>query len=564
MPVPSSNAPFKRRSLFKVAGVGVAGVAGLPALAACSDIESGSGSVQATEGFDFLPTYKEWPLPVEPDLVGEPPNHPSAFTTYPEPVQAVAEVPSGSGTYEFTVPIWGDTPSGDDPYYGTVTDAWGGTTINLRHADGNTFADTSVQWLKANEYGDAIQIFSWMLGSHSNFTETVVNNFYNLTDILKGDIAERWPLLAGLPTSSWGQSVWSTDIEDPDSAGIYGIPMGFSGGPGNAVMFRTDLMEGANLTVPTTVEELLEVCRAWSDDANGKWAFAGLDWFVGQWFSLGGTDGWNWDADQKKMVNNIERPEFTEMLEFRRTLWDEKLIHPDAPTGTLDAHAMQKAGSVLFTQDSMVWWNDYALQVKRGEAEGEINPLPPLGAKGREPLISMNTSIDGWTFLNKDLSQEQVEEILDVANWCASPYGTTEYELLQYGVEGEHFTLGEDGSPVYTELGSKLVLAPINYKVVVGQVQTFLTGDPDVVQKRFDYHAAAQQYAAENPFAGMRIEAPADAKAAGQTLWDQQNDIAYGRAELSSIPEMVETYMSNGGEAAREYYTEAYKTVHGE
>jgi putative aldouronate transport system substrate-binding protein len=176
----------------------------------------------------------------------------------------------------------------------------------------------------------------------------------------------------------------------------------------------------------------------------------------------------------------------------------------------------------------------------------------------------MNTSIDGWTFLNKDLGREQVEEILDVANWCASPYGTTEYELLNYGVEGEHFTLGEDGSPVYTEFGSKLVQAPINYKQMCGQVQTFLTGDPDVVRKRFEFHASVQEFGAENPFAGMRLEPPASAKTAAQTLWDQQSDIAYGRADLASIPEIVETYLSNGGESAREYYTEAYESIHGE
>jgi putative aldouronate transport system substrate-binding protein len=145
--------------------------------------------VQSTEGFDFVPTYKEWPLPVQPDLVGELPNHPSGFTSYPEPVQAVTELPSGSGTYEMTVPVWGDTPSQDDPYYAAVAEAWGGTTINLRQADGNTFADTSVQWLNANEYGDAILMFSWMLGSHSNFQQTVVNTFYDLTDIVKGDTA---------------------------------------------------------------------------------------------------------------------------------------------------------------------------------------------------------------------------------------------------------------------------------------------------------------------------------------------------------------------------------------
>jgi len=564
MSIPSSNAPFKRRSLFKVAGLGAAGAAGLPVTSACSDIASDDGAIQSTEGFDFLPTYQEWPLPVQPDLVGEPPNHPSGFTSYPEPIQAVTEVPSGSGTYEMTVPIWGDTPSEDDPYYAALFDAWGGTTINLRHADGNTFADTSVQWLKANEYGDAIQMFSWMLGSHSNFQETVVNNFYDLTDILKGDISDRWPLLAGLPTSSWGQSVWSTDVADPDTARLFGIPGNLSGGQGNAVFYRTDYLEAANLAVPTTVEELLEVCRAWSDDANGKWAFAGLDWFIGEWFSAGESEGWIWDADQEKMIHGCELPEFTEKLTFRRTLWDEKLIHPDAPTGTLDAHAMQTSGNVLFTQDNMGWWNEFVRQVKAGEADGAIAPLPPLAAKGRTPIVSMNTTVDAWTFLNKDLSREQVEEILDVANWCSSPYGTTEYELMQYGVEGEHFNLGEDGTPVLTELGSKIVGAPVNFKQLSGQVQTFLTGDPDMVQARFDYNASIQQYAKKNLFEGMRIEGPADFKAASQTLDDQQSDIAYGRAELSSIPDMVQNFLDNGGEAAREYYTEAYKAVKGE
>jgi putative aldouronate transport system substrate-binding protein len=559
----SLRPPFKRRTLFKAAGLSAAGVAGLP-LAACSDIASDSGNVQATEGFDFLPTHQDWPLPVEPDLVGEPPNHPSAFTSYPEPVQAVTDLPSGGGTYEFTVPIWGDTPSGDDPYYAAVTEAWGGTKINLRHADGNTYADTSVQWLKADEYGDAIQLFGWMLGSHSNFTETVVNNFYDMTDILKGDIAGRWPLLAGIPSSSWGQGVWSKDPANESTAGIYGIPMNFVGGQGNAVMVRLDLLEAANLAMPTTVEALLEVCRAWSDDANGKWAFAGLDWFVGQWFGLGGTDGWDWDPEKKTMVHNCELPQYTEMLEFRRTLWDEQLIHPDAPSGTLDAHAMQKTGSVLFTQDNMGWWNEFVRQVKAGEAEGEIHPLPALAAKGREPLVYMSSTVDGWTFLNKNLSREQVEEILDVANWAAAPFGTTEYQLLQYGVEGEHFTFGDDGTPVFTELGATLVQAPVNYKQLCGQVQTFLTGDPDMVAKRFEYNASIKDYAAPNAFEGVRIEGPAEAKAAGQTLWDQQNDIAYGRAELSTIPEIVETFMANGGEDARKYYTDAYLAVHGE
>ncbi|GAB4004840.1 hypothetical protein GCM10029992_50990 [Glycomyces albus] len=390
--------PIGRRSgaaLFKAAGLGAAGAAGLPLATACSDIQSGGGTTQTTEGFDFLPAHREWPLPVEPDLVGEPPHHPSAFTSYPEPVQAITDLPSGSGTYELTVPVWGGAPSSDDPYFTAVTEAWGGTTLKLRQADGITYGDTSAQWVKADEYGDAIQLFSWMTGSYSDFRETVVNSFYDLTEVVQGDIAERWPLLAALPPAAWGQSVWSKDAEDPDSGGIFGIPMNYSGGQGNGVLARVDLLESENLAMPTTVEELLEVARAWSDDANGRWAFAQLDWFIGQWFGLGGTDGWNWDPEQKKMINNIERPEFTEMMEFRRTVWDEKLVHPDTPSGTLDVAAMQQAGSIMFTQDNLVRWNDYVLAVKRGEAEGEVAPLRPwprTAANPRSPCPPVSTA----------------------------------------------------------------------------------------------------------------------------------------------------------------------------
>ncbi|GAA2148393.1 extracellular solute-binding protein [Glycomyces algeriensis] len=557
----SSSAPLRRRSLFKVAGLGAVGAAGLPFAAACSDIQTGEGSTQATEGFDFLPEYKEWPLPAEPDLVGDPPNHPSGFTSYPEPVEAVTEVPSNSGTYEITVPFWGEAPSNDDPYFAALRDAWGGTTVNLRQADGNTYADTSVQWLNANEYGDGILLFSWMLGSHTNFPETVVNSFYDLTDILKGDISGRWPLLAGLPTQSWAQSVWSTDASDPESARLYGIPSTFSGGPGNALFTRVDLMEAAGIAMPTTVEELLEACREWSDDANGKWAFGGVDWILPQLFGLVGDEGWSWDDEQGKLVNDCEKPEFTEMLEFRRTLWDEKLIHPDAPTGTLDNGALQIAGTTLFSQENPVRWYDYTTKVRDGQAEGAIVPVPPIGAKGRKPTLKASTSVDGWTFLNKDLSKEQVEELLDVANWCSAPYGTKENELLEYGVEGEHFEYDAGGNPVHTEHGQKIVQAPVNLKQYSGKVQRFLTGIPEVVQAHFEFNALCQEFIVPSIFEGVRIEAPAASKSASQTLNDQQNDIAFGRAELSTIPDMVQTFLDNGGEEARTFYTDIYKSL---
>jgi putative aldouronate transport system substrate-binding protein len=404
-------------------------------------------------------------------------------------------------------------------------------------------------------------LFSWMLFAHPNFQETVVNTFYDLTDIVKGDISERWPLLAGLPTASWGQSVWSTDPADPATARVFGIPGSFSGGPGNAMFARTDILEAAGQTMPTTVEELLEVARAVSDDAGGRWAFGGTDYLTPQWFGLAGGDGWAYIDG--KLVHNCERPEYTEWLEFRRTIWDEKLVHPDLPSGTLDGQALHKAGTIVFQLDGISWWQGFIDQSTAEGTGGTIAPLGALAAKDRKPLVHVNTSVDSWTFLNKDLSKEQVEEFLDFCNFASAPYGTTEYELINYGVEGTHFTYGPDGFPVYNEVGTTVVQAPVNHKTMSGHVQQFLTGSADMVQARFEYNASVKEFAEVNIFEGMRVEGPADFKSAGQVLTDQQNDIAYGRADLSSIPDMVETWKTNGGESGRKHYTAAYDKLHG-
>jgi putative aldouronate transport system substrate-binding protein len=545
--------------LLKAAGLGAAGAAGLPFIAACSDIETGKGSTQVTEGFDFLPEYKEWPLPVEPDLVGEPPNHPSGFTSYPEPVPAITEAPANTGTYQFTVPTWGQAPPSDDSYFSAVQEAWGGTVINLAHADGNTYADTSAQWLQAQEFGDGIHMYSWMLYAHANFRETVVNQFYDLTDILTGDIADRWPLLAGRVTEAWGKSVWSSDPQDPESARLYGIPGSLNGGPQNGMFVRTDLLEAADLALPTTVDEVLEVSRAWSDDASGNWAFYGLDYLTPQWFGLASDHGWAWIDG--KLVHNCERPEYAEWLQFRRTLWDEKLVHPDAPGNTLDPKALHKAGTTLFHQDGMSYWGDFTSQVARGEAEGAVVPLGPIAANGRTPVVFGGADVEGWLFLSKSLSASQVEEILDVANFCAAPFGTTENQLLDYGIEGEHFEFDDDGVPRKTDHGNEVIGS---YYGISGKVQTFHTGDPVMVRQRFDYDALVLEFLEKNIFEGIRVEAPADFVSASQVLKDQEADVVYGRAEIADIPAMVDTFLNNGGEAARAPFTDAYKTVNGE
>ncbi|MEU5155419.1 hypothetical protein [Glycomyces sp. NPDC021274] len=566
MPAPSDESPFRRRSLLKAAGIGTAGAAGIPLLSACGEVSGGEGNVQEVDQtLDILPSYQEWPLPIEPDLIGEPPNHPSGYLAYPNPpAKAIANPPSNSGSYQVYVPNWGPTLSKDDPYLLAMQEATGGTKIEFVQSDGEAFAEASTQWIQAEEFGDAIFMFGWMTNSHANFNETVVNRFADITDIVSGDIAERWPLLAGRGDAAWADSVWSSDPEKPqETAGIYGVPWGLGGGPGNAFFHRADLMAEAGYEVPTTVEELLELARDWTDDKAGRWAIGATDYMSRAWFRLEST-GWLWDGSG--LVHNYERSEFKEWVQFQRTLTDEGLRHPSVGSADFDGKTLQRTGEILFDQDGWSRWWQMTTEV-RATGENPAFELGPVGAltfQGREPMYHSAWGVGGWLFFRKDLGQDAIAELLDVSNYVAAPYGTKEYETVQFGFEGRQFEYDADGRPALTEAGVRGFQDSLSYTAMSGTTEYLLEGPADIIEARFAFDEAILPYLDTNPFAGLRLTSPEAGTNAGAVMDEKVNDIIYGRAELSELDAAVATWKSEGGDEAREFYEQAYKQLHDE
>ncbi|EWS82483.1 hypothetical protein BF93_12300 [Brachybacterium phenoliresistens] len=558
---------LRRRTVLRTGLLGSVCAAGLPLLSGCGEISGGEGSVQTLNAeLDILPEYVEWPLPTQPDLVGEPPDHPSAYLTYPSPVpKAVPEPHGGSGTYRVYVPNWGPAMAKDDPYYDAMAEAMGGTRIEFVQNDPNAYTEASVQWIKAQEFGDAILLFSWMTGADANFDQTVVNRFANLSEVLAGDISQRWPLLAGRGDAAWAASVWAADPENPaETSGIYGIPWTLNGGPGNGFFYRADLLREAGLEVPTTVEELLEVARAWTDDPAGRWAIGGTDYMSRAWFRLAPGSGWIWDGSA--MVHNNERSEFAEWVAFQRQIREEGLVHPSVGTPEFDGKALQRAGQVLLDQDGWARWTDMPAQVAAtGEnPDFDLDVLGPLTFEGREPMYHGAGGVAGWLFLSNQLEKEQIEEILDVANWCAAPSGTVEAEMITYGIEGEHFERGDDGRPQFTEAGIAAKQDSFAFTAMSGMVQNLLEGPAEMVQRRFDFHASVLPVLVKDQFENARVTAPAGASEAGTVFDEKVNDIISGRAELSSLEDAVAAWKADGGDATRAVYDEVRKTLEGQ
>ena len=172
--------------------------------------------------------------------------------------------------------------------------------------------------------------------------------------------------------------------------------------------------------------------------------------------------------------------------------------------------------------------------------------------------------VGGWLFFRKDLEPDAIAELLDVSNFVAAPYGTKEYEMIHYGIEGEHFEYGDDGKPAFTEAGIKSKQDSLAYTAMGGATQLFIEGPADIVEARFAFNEAIQPYLDENPFEGLRLTGPESGTNAGMVFDEKVNDIIYGRAELSELDAACRDLEVRRRRRGPRVLREAYKSLHGE
>ena len=125
--------------------------------------------------------------------------------------------------------------------------------------------------------------------------------------------------------------------------------------------------------------------------------------------------------------------------------------------------------------------------------------------------------------------------------------------LIEYGVEGRHFTRAADNSPVKTELGKKELSGA--YPNLGGHPPAiFGNADaPDYVRQTITYQNENLKYLEKDLFKGIKLELPAAYAAAYKPSEDKIKDILAGRRPISEIDSIVKEYMAAGGEEGRTF-----------
>ncbi|WP_248958808.1 extracellular solute-binding protein [Sphaerisporangium perillae] len=545
-----------RRGFLGLVGLSAASLAGGGLLSACSTPAGrrpGSGGATAAAA-DKLKSLTPSFVPfqgVKPDIPGVTstllgvPDVGGGFLTYPSNLaDAVPGTAGKGGSYKAMTPLWGPPPPGlaDNAYF-QACNADIGATIEFQIADGNTYGDKATARLAAGDIPDLMVIPQWEIEKMADFNLAVDKAFEDLTPYLQGDKAKAYPMLAALPTAAWTFSVFNGKLMS--------VPFPTEPFP-YALLYRKDLFdEHGDWALPKTADELFELGKTITDAKAKRWAFGDIHEMVWPIFKV--PQEWRYEGG--KLVFKYETPEWEQMIAFMRKLFDAKLIHPNVVSSSRSANEKDlfASGQIVMYRDGLGAWKELLQQHRGKNPDFAIGALPLFSHDGSTPIMYHNSPAGIFTFVKKGLGKDRTAEILSILNWCAAPFGSKEYELATYGVEGKHFTRDAKGVPQYTDLGRKEAQPSYVFlggRPIVADYVTF----PDAVQGNLGWQKNSFQYIEKTPLDGIRHQRPSRMAGLQIPTEDKFTDIMRGRRPVSDIKQIVAEWRRDGGDEARDFY----------
>jgi putative aldouronate transport system substrate-binding protein len=542
------------RRAFVNGAVAVAGAAAMsPLLAACGGGSSqNKGGTNSKSGLaSALPDYQP-STAVKPDIPSVT-GPAGAFTdpgylSYPaHQVKTVSGVPGKGGSYTAVTPMWGTLPAADNSYYRAVNKALG-ATITMKPANGNDYSTIIPTMTASKKLPDWIQLPTWW-NNLFNVGKLAGTQLADLTPYLAGDKIKKYPNLAAIPTLAWQVGAWENKI--------YGIPSFAGGMPlAGAVFFRADILGARGITADQvrSAADLWNLGKELTSPKAGVWAFDDVWTYLST--AWGVPSGWK--VENGKLVHAYETPEILEALNWHYRLARAGFMHPDALAGNNnDGSTRFYAGKVLISGGGMGAWNlqdhQSGTAANKNYRRGAFNVIAADGKS--KPQIFLGASTGIMSYLNAGLSGDQIEELLSVADFLAAPFGSAEYTLVNYGVEGVHYTM-QNGVPAYTDEGKKTAQQQ-TYPFLASPAAVVSNPGADQVTKDYTGWCASNiKYVYKPVFYGMNITLPQRfaAAAAAQSVVDTITDVCHGRKKVADFQAAVSAWKSGGGDRLKDWY----------
>jgi putative aldouronate transport system substrate-binding protein len=545
----ASSGPSRRSFLASTAVATAAVAGGMPLLAACGGSDSGSreGTTSGKDAEKILPAYVASNV-VTPDI---PAKNGSAigFTSKLDLATLKTSVPKKlgkGGKVTIMSPFWGSPPKSDNAYYKAMNDLIG-VDVAWQNQDGNTYEQKLGAVLASSDVPDVVVVPGWNM--NGKIPSAIMSKFADLGPYLSGDAVKEYPNLAAIPTDAWQRSVFG--------GRLLGLPQPAPYVTGIVPLYRKDVFDKEGYEVPRSADEFMALAKEITNAKAKRWACLDMKWTAFQAFGVlsGSEKPLGWNLVDGRLVYRIETEEYLEALEWTRKLFAAGVVHPDAKLGksqATDPGPKFAAGEFLiYANNISQWWSRTGEQAAQNP-EFKIWGMDVFGHDGGEPTLWAEQPAGIFAFVNKKASESVIRDALAVANVTAAPYGTKEFMMTNYGVEGTHYTV-KDGVPVKTDQGNIDVMNA--YVMVAGPAATIAHPDfPDVAKAQVEWQQRMGAFTKKSAFYGMQITEPARYTNLSNDFEQLEDDITRGRKKISDMQQAVSDWKKKGGDQLRDWY----------
>jgi putative aldouronate transport system substrate-binding protein len=502
-----------------------------------------------------LPTFIPFQGPT-PDLAGNASGVPPTYFAYPKTAVKTVSGPVGKGD-EVTLagkfigqPV---NPLDQNVAWQEMNKQVGANLKFMMYP--NQDYPTRLQTLIAGNQLPDIFVEQFQASTMQSEPEFLESQCSDLTPYLAGDAIKDYPNLANLPSYAWPTMVFN--------AKIFAVPRvkGGLAGPNGTTLYVSgklfDQVGAGNLTFKN-IDEFTRTIKAITNPNQGVYALGGTGNVTPHWWFLQCFGAPNqWRNDGGKLTKDWETAEYKAALAYFRGLWDMGLVHPDTPAGGptngfyAGKYAMWPNSFIAF---DAAWASAVAL-----DPEFKPRLITPFSFDGSvRPAYFTGLGQAGRAALRK-ASPDRIRELLGILNYFCAPFGSQEYLLLYFGVEGADWNWDASGNPKQTPLGARDVLTTnLWFPFVTPPDALFNPALGDYVTVARQAQLESYAMALPNPVVGAYSRTDASqGTGLSQKMADVVSGIAYGRESVNALDQAVKEWRSNGGDQIRAEYEAA-------
>ena len=266
-----------------------------------------------------------------------------------------------------------------------------------------------------------------------------------------------------------------------------------------------------------------------------------------------------WREEGGAFTRNYETDEYKDAIDFVAKLWKAGVCHPDSFSNAA-VNEWFGSGRTSFVFNGGLGYHARLQQFAPTNPDFRIGfILPPVADGGGLAQRHLGPGYYTLTGISNGVDRDRIPEILNVLNYLAAPFGTEEYQVLWYGIEGVHSTWDEEaGTPIPTPELNVERLESAAY-LARGPFVLFNPGYQYATEAMHAYQSAAIENGIHSASLGLHSTTEDEKQPA---LWANlrsvRGEVIQGRKPMSAWDDAVAEWKSGGGDQMRQELETAF------